>query len=216
MYLHHILTRDPDELILKIYKCQLTVKTQKDWGWLVQEENRKYNIDLCDDEIAKMSKKQFKKLIDDAVNREAFRSLMSSEKSKVQSIIKCTQQAKDGKSKPQDYLLSKKLSTREKQTLFELRTRNFNCKSNQKSSFLADMTCRWCLNPNSYEDEKHTFQECTSLIDETKLRLSIQDVFGTLEEQVNFVKHAIPIIRKRTILTRIQSSHPLNVGPVLV
>ena len=68
-----------------------------------------------------MSKGKYKKYVHYRVNKVALESLMSCDKSKVQSIIKSTKVAKDGKSKIQEYLRTTKLTTLEKHNIFELR-----------------------------------------------------------------------------------------------
>ena len=173
---------------------------------MIQNEKSIYNIRLSDAEISVMSKRQFKKYIDVRVNKVAFESMIKSDKSKVQNIIKCTKQAKDGKSKPQEYLRSTKLSTSEKQTLFDLRSRNFTCKSNTKTMYLDNMTCRLCQDANSYEDEMHTFQQCNLLIEDTNQAINFYDVYGTLSQQIEFIKKAMPIIRKRNIVMQIRNN----------
>ena len=118
MFLHHILTRDTSELINKVYHTQQLIKTKYDWYDLMQSEKNKYNIELSDAEISVMSKNKFKKYVELKVNKVAFETLMSSDKSKVQNIIQFTKQSKDGRFKQQEYLRSTKLSTLEKQTIF--------------------------------------------------------------------------------------------------
>ena len=210
MYLHHILTRDNSELIHRVYQIQQTIKTRFDWHGMIQNEKLRYSIDLSDAEISMMSKNQFKKYVDLKVNKFAFECLVRSDKSKVQNIIQCTKQAKDGKSKPQEYLRSTVLSTLEKQTIFDLRSRNFTCKSNMKTMYLDDMSCRVCKDANSIEDENHTFQQCKILIDDTSSAIDFRDVYGTLSQQVTFIKKAMPIIRKRNILMKIMNNDSSN------
>ena len=78
---------------------------------MIQSEKLRYNIDISDEEISTMSKKHFRKFIDLKVNKVAFECLVSCQKSKVHTIIQSTIQARDGKSKPQEYITSTKLST---------------------------------------------------------------------------------------------------------
>ena len=206
MFLFHILTREKKELIYKVYRIQECIRTKNDWFGMMLKEKIKYNIELSDEDISQMSKNQFKKYVDLRVNKVTFESLISSDKSKLQDIIKCTKQAKDGKSKPQLYLNSTRLSTFEKQTIFEIRCRNFNCKSNTKSFYVDNMSCRVCLDPNSYEDENHTFTECKSLLEDRTPVINYQDVYGTLLQQISFIKDVMPIIRKRNIFLQLSNS----------
>ena len=68
--------------------------------------------------------------------------------------------------------------------------------------YLEDMSCRVCLDSNSYEDEEHTFRQCKILIEDKTPTINFQDVYGTLPQQISFIKHAMPIIRKRNILLK--------------
>ena len=73
----------------------------------------------------------------------------------------------------QKYLKTNELSTREKQSLFSLRCRSFDVKSNYKSLFSENMTCRICKDPNSYEDEIHTFN-CDVLTKDESMDTSVK------------------------------------------
>ena len=63
------------------------------------------------------------------------------------------------------------------------------------------MTCRVCLQVDSYEDEKHTFS-CPVLLEDIEVDNHIEfvDVFGNLEGQVKAVKYFTKIIQKRNAI----------------
>ena len=54
MYLHHILTRDKNELIYKVYKTQELKITKGDWFSMIQSQKKLYNIQLTDNQISVM------------------------------------------------------------------------------------------------------------------------------------------------------------------
>ena len=87
----------------------------------------------------------------------------------------------------QEYLKSSELSKCEQQLLFAVRCRSYYVKSNYKSQFKSDMTCRSCFDPMSYEDVDHIVKSCLKfkdLIGDEKL--SFNDVYGSLQDQIKF------------------------------
>ena len=133
----------------------------------------------------------------------AFHELMSSTKSKLQGIIKSTKQDKNKKPQVQEYLMTNKLTTTEKQTIFELRCRNFDVKTNFPSNFIEDMSCRLCKDPGSIENEEHVFNSsCQSAIQVVNSESKFDDIYGTLSQQVRFIKTYMNYIRKRRILLK--------------
>ena len=92
----------------------------------------------------------------------------------------------------QPYLLTNKLSLVEKQTLFRLRCRQVQCKSNFKSSHKEDMKCIFCMKEDSIDSEIH-YLECEIILDKKDLQPEIRivqygDIFGDIDCQVRFVK----------------------------
>ena len=89
LYWHHILTREPDELIKKIYLCQkYESKNKSEWFSMIQNEKKSYKIDLSDEEVSQMSKTKFKSFINFKVNSEAYLQMVNTKKSKLEMIIK--------------------------------------------------------------------------------------------------------------------------------
>ena len=85
-----------------------------------------------------------------------------------------------------------------KQMLFELRCRNFDVKSNQKSYYGDNMSCRICNDEDSYENEFHTFK-CPGLIDHPR-EVNFEHIYGSLEQQTEFITANIGLIRKRKLI----------------
>ena len=149
-----------------------------------------------------MSKGLYKKVVKEKNYIKASEEILSSKKSKMQKILENVKCNKKGKIVTQSYLKSNKLTPSEKQTLFELRVFNFQTKSNFKSQFEDDMTCRICLEKDSYEDENHTFLECSVLLENIEINKNIKfdDVFGCLDIQVKAIKYFMRIIQKRNAI----------------
>ena len=52
----------------KVYNAQKLKPTKGDWHEMIQSEKAKYEIEETDEEIAKMSKSKFKRIVDKKVN----------------------------------------------------------------------------------------------------------------------------------------------------
>ena len=88
MFYHYILSQEKDALIYKFYKLQKLKPVKGDWCLTVQEDLAILNITLIEDEIQKCSEYSFKKLINTAVQKEAFAYLirLNNSHSKVKHI----------------------------------------------------------------------------------------------------------------------------------
>ena len=69
MYLWHILTREDHEVIKKIYISQQLKPCRNNWFLMISEMKLKYHIQFSDDEIANMSKRKYKKLVNSSVEK---------------------------------------------------------------------------------------------------------------------------------------------------
>ena len=175
---------------------------RQDWWYLVNCDKTTYDINLSDEQISNTSKGIFKKYIEEKIYKKATEEILSSRKTKMQKIIESIKVNKKSKIISQNYNKSNKLTTFEKQTLFELRVFNFQTKSNFKSQYEDDMTCRLCCEKDSYEDENHTFFACSVLLEDMEVDKSIKfdDIFGSLKEQVKAIRYFIRIIQKRNAI----------------
>ena len=107
----------------------------------------------------------------------------------------------------QSYLKTNLLTTIEKQTLFGLRSRNFPVKSNYKSMYDSNnMTCRICQDPQSYEDEIHTFQYCKELTKDLTIsgNVKFHDIYEDLDHQICAMKNFMKIINKRNLILELR------------
>ena len=61
-------------------------------------------------------------------------------------------------------------------------------KSNFKTMFDNDMSCRNCSVNNTYEDEKHIFEECSVFCTERTewSNVKYEHIFGTLEQHIKY------------------------------
>ena len=201
MFLKNILSRNKDELVYKVYQAQKLKPSKKDFYNMIKSEREYFSLSIDDNDIETMSKRKFKALIDECVNVRFVSDLKSSGKSKVQGILKTIKIGNSSKILLQPYLATNRLSVQEKKTLFLLRCRNMNTKSNMKSAFdQNDMSCRLCCLPDSYEDEDHLIHCDELVIQDNQEDYKFDDVFSELDIQIKFVKFFTKIIERRKLL----------------
>ena len=107
----------------------------------------------------------------------------------------------------QDYLVTTHLSKHEKITLFKLRSRSFDFKSNFPTKY-EDMKCRICDDENTIENEEHTFS-CPVLLDKLDLDepINIDDIFSTVPKQMNVMKNIMKVMTRRRILLELRGKY---------
>ena len=92
----------------------------------------------------------------------------------------------------QEYLKSEKLSTKQKQLLFKLRSSVTPNKSNFRQMYENDLSCILCRDPNTVENLQH-LRECPYLIGQPKLgdrlkSIKCEDIYGQLDKQIKAVQ----------------------------
>ena len=80
LYLWHILSKSPSELIQRVYNAQRLKPVQYDYYSVVQSDKAKYGINLTDEEIQGMSKKKFQQIVNKAIDNYAFSELYNAAK----------------------------------------------------------------------------------------------------------------------------------------
>ena len=63
MFLFYILTQDTNSMIYKFFESQKNHQTSKDWVTTITQDMKELNIDKNFEEIKKMKKMEFKKLV---------------------------------------------------------------------------------------------------------------------------------------------------------
>ena len=174
---------------------------------MIKDERKKYDIDLTDEEISKMSKYKFKSLVNRKVNDYAFNYLKEKAKkhkksSKILEIVE-----KELILKRQPYLKENIFHKTECQLLFKLRSRMLDVKTNFSSYYEKNMTCRICKLQDTVESEQHLL-ECEILRNEVKLdsEVNFEFVFGNLKKQKTALTAFKSVLRKREILLKLQEN----------
>ena len=146
MYWWHLVNVDQSELIQKFFTAQKLNKSKGDWIYQLEQDKKYLDMNLSDVDITYYSEDQFRNIVKSRTERFFAKNL-----DKLRESHSKTENLKFSGFTPASYILSKNLTTEEVQTLFKLRTRMINVKTNFGSS--DDM---WCKNENktSYKFQK--------------------------------------------------------------
>ena len=214
MFLHNILRRNPSQLIYKIYQAQTLKMVRNDWFQTIQNDKKTYDILLSDEEIRLLSKSKFKQLIERKINFKAFTDILNSRKVKMDGLLKCIKLNKNGKIPMQKYLTTNLLSTFQKQVLFSLRCRSAKFKSNYSSQYEDDMRCRICLKDDTYENEQHTFHECSVILNQISINqeVNIDHIYGNINEQINAARYYSSILKIRQCILDLKQDQRTTAG----
>ena len=165
MFLHYILTRNEDEIVYKVYQMQKSSPVKGDWSELIKEDLKLFELNhLTEDEIGKMKKVEWKKLVKDAMNYQAFKYLTDN--------IKGMTKAKDlvyDKFEMQKYLESDMLTKREKLLVFSLRAHMIKVGHNYGNKQI----CPLCQDPDTDDSQIHLIncdvlkEECQDIKNKT-------------------------------------------------
>ena len=193
MFLWSILQKSESELVRKVFDVQLLNPVKNDLCLQFIDDLKQCGINLTMPEISVMKKSKFKKLVNSQL-REASRDYLMSLKSS---------HSKHSKMKNnynlQSYLTSDNLSVEEKQTLFQLRTRSTDVKSNFKSQHGSNLQCQFC---DLEEDQPHLLlcKEISRGVDTSGVEHD--DIFGRLTKQENAARVFQKLFRRKILLMK--------------
>jgi hypothetical protein len=179
MYLWKVLHVDKSELIFRIYRSQKNAPNAGDWVKLVENDKKVLDLDISDEEIEKISKNKFKKIVETKIDKYALQQLnaLKSKHSKSQYL-------QSSSFKTAGYLIDERFSKSEAQLLFRLRSKTLNVKQNFEN---LCQTCR--LFP---ETQSHLLQ-CPEIAPKLKL-LNLQEndaeekfIYGNIDQQLIIV-----------------------------
>ena len=155
MFLHHILTLEDDDPVKRTYQEQSTIPEEKNWAKEVSELRLKYEIDEGEEEIAGLSKEQWKDKVHSKVKPSAIVQL-NMEKNKLSKSstypdVKTFEAA--------EYI--SKLNVSNACLLFRVRSRIIDVKEFHGYKYKSDQVCRCC---GLYEETlAHVWSECPNL-----------------------------------------------------
>jgi hypothetical protein len=211
LYLHEILSRSESELIYQVYSAMKEAPLKDDWIHLVRKDMVNIDLMLTDSQISKLTKQEFKILIKKKIRHFTFLGLeqIKSGHSKVKHIPHYDLK------KPQAYLMSPSFSNNQSSLLFNLRSQ---CVNEFKSNFFTSY-CPFCSKSNHiYEDTQFHALFCEAIKKELTISqlqafnsVTYNDIFSTVEAQLNITKVFEMIISKREALRK-STQHPAYPG----
>ena len=150
MYLWHVLHRDRDELIRKIYEMQKLDHNKGDWFESIQQDRAEFDIGETDQEISGMSQEKFRNVIEKKIQTAAIEYLkgMAVKHSKSEKLV-------TDKFEKKSYFTDRRFSKEDVQLLFALKTKMIDCKSNFSNQYDNNLVCRVCKDINTVENEEH-------------------------------------------------------------
>ena len=188
MYYRDLLRKSESELVKKFFDTQKKFTSKNDWIIQVQNDLKDLNIDKTEEEIIKMTKYSYKKLIKNKLKINATHSLFYDKSEEKRSKIKNLTSFK-----LQNYLRTNKFTTKQKKLLFSLRTRSIDVKNNYKNKFQFNMKCRMCEDENSIDSEEH-YLKCSKILEnfddnEDILNAKYEDIFSqNIDEQISITR----------------------------
>ena len=192
MFLWHLLHRDGEEVINKVYTIQKCHENKGDWAKIVNEERIKYCIIETNEEICKMSKTKFRKIVKKKIKLHATKYLDDLAKPHSKSA-----KIRHNVLKKKSYFTDRRFSREDVQLLFQLKTKMINCKSNFSNAYDNQLQCRMCEELDSVENEDHLLT--CSVLNTEKYDVQYSDVFESIDKQYSAVKVFKNVLRKRQV-----------------
>ena len=193
MYLHHILNRNKNELIRKVYEAQKSDPIKNDWVLLIQSDLQDLDIDI--EEFKQFKKARAKKELHKIILSKSFQYLQNIyiKQSKLKYLSY-------NKLETQKYLVSSKFTDENKALLLRLRTRMIDVTDNFKNKYInTDLLC--ALKCGEYEDQQHLL-DCQVLIDNCEALyddsiVQYKDLFSSEAKQLDATKLYCKVLETR-------------------
>ena len=194
MFYWSILQKSESELVRRFLTAQELNPVKNDLCLQFKDDLNTCKITLTSTEISKMKKSGFKKLVYTQL-REVLKEFLLSQKRKHSKL-----DALQDTYMLDPYLVSNSLTTEEKQTLFKLKTRMIDVKSNFKFLYGQDLTCRFC--PKE-ETQSHLLL-CKELVDSLDVsNVTYGDIFKDIKKQEVVAKNYTQIMKIRSMKLKI-------------
>ena len=179
MYYWSLLNKSDNELAKVFFEAQKKFTVKDDWVLEIKENLEFCDINLTEEEIKKLPKRKFKKLVNKQIKlrAEEFLSSIQDGHSKTKDL---------GTYKFQPYLLNKNTTTKEKQLLFQLWTRSTPTRASYKNKFKFDVSCPLCKDKTIEQTDAHLLN-CSALKPKLE-KVSHEMIFSNFEDQTKIVK----------------------------
>ena len=191
MYHHHILTRNENETIKKIYEKQKEDHVKGDWYQLLMEDFVFVENEMNDEEIKNIPKETYKKIVKNMVNRAAFKAY-TAKKETHQKIRNLEYEQLE----LEPYLKSNEFSGKERKLLTLLRSRCHPARNNFKKMYQNQIKCNFGCNED--EDQEHIFMRCEPIKKNvTSKNVEYGDIFKDMDKQKESIEHFLKIEAER-------------------
>ena len=187
LYWKHLISINKERLISKVYNAQKYSPAKGDWSFSLNNDKEQFGINNSEEEIRRMSKYKFKKIVKTKMKELAKKYLLKlkNKHSKMEKIefnkIGC-----------KTYLNHSRISPSEAKLLFKLRTRMYPVKENFKNKmkkYGQNLHCEIC---KTEEDTQKRILQChvlKTVIPELKTtKVKYEDIFGNINKMVKAVK----------------------------
>jgi hypothetical protein len=186
MYYWTLLKKGEHELVKRVFSAMKEFSVKSDWLSQVTDDLLTCDILQTEDEIKKMSRYKFKNLVDKKIRQKSVEYLTELQIKHSKSLLLHQGPVM------QEYLSTDKLSIREKQLLFKLRSAVTPNKANFRRKYENDLSCILCKDPSSVESLQH-FLACPYLTRQPQLvnelqSIKYEDMYGNLSLQIKSVK----------------------------
>ena len=198
MYYWNILHMDESELVKRFYSAQKMSSCKNDWVLQIREDLNQCKIEKSEEEIKKMTKYSFKKLVQKKIAEASKEFLLTLRNDPSRSKSKNIWPSDEMK----QYLKTNLLTTEEKLLLFSMKSRMLELKCNYKSKYKNNMNCVLCKK-NVEESGSHLL-ECDELINEPSLsdemnQIKYDNIYGNLSEEIQAAKIWKKVLKVRAI-----------------
>ena len=172
MFHHHILTREDNETIKKVYMKQKESNLKGDWYRMIVSDFEFIEEAIDEEFIKNIKKEDYRVLINSKIKAGAYKYYM---------------ELKEKSRKKLKYLFD------EKKLLFSLRSKCYDARLNFRKLNKRNLRCR--LNCYNEESQCHIFQSCQPILDKLGLKEApnLIHIYGTPIEQKNAIKIFIQI-----------------------
>lgn len=170
-YFRHIVTREPNEMIAKVYRAQLEAPNKGDWTELVKEDFETIGEQMNEADTITRTKKQNSQWVKQKLNKKALDELISQRTKKMDKLEYDLLEI-------QKYLVDDEVSETQCDILIRLRSHGTDHKQNRKTQYSRDedlMKCPLQCEGAQADTQEHVFI-CDKMSDERNKLKTHNDV----------------------------------------
>jgi hypothetical protein len=190
MYHYHLVTRDDEETIKKVYLKQKESHIKGDWYRTLQKDFAFIEQEMNDEQIKQYSICQYKKMIKTKVENAAFKMYQEKKGHKMEEL-------KYDALNKQEYLMNPKFGKDEIKVMSLLRSKCHPAKKNFRKMYKQNPMCTFQC--NTLETQTHILEECKPIRAKVKStqQIKLQNIYGTVEEQTEIIETIMEIENAR-------------------